>query len=117
MSTQIVKFWFWFLWSIDAVIAAIALYFFFSLAADDRIRSFNIVPWLLILVALAAVVGGSICCDRLGRARSPLFCFSCWQSREHLSPYFSSFSCLLIPIFTDSPDSHGNARPGTCQPL
>ena len=58
MSTQIVKFWFWFLWSIDAVIAAVALYFFFSLAADDRIRSFNILPWLLILVGQALYVAG-----------------------------------------------------------
>jgi hypothetical protein len=55
-----VKFWFWFLWCIDAVIAAVALYFFFSLAADGRVGSFNIVPWLAILAALAAVVGGSV---------------------------------------------------------
>src|SRR5205814_2391520 len=67
MSTQIVKFWFWFLWSIDAVIAAVALYFFFSLAAGDRIRSFNILPWLLILAALAAVVGGSIWLRSIGQ--------------------------------------------------
>jgi hypothetical protein len=55
-----VKFWFWFLWSIDAAIAAIALYFFFSLAAGGRVGSFNILPWLVILAALAAVVGGSV---------------------------------------------------------
>ena len=61
------KFWFWFLWSIDAVIAAIALYFFFSLAADERIRSFNILPWLLILAGLAAVVGGSIWLRSIGQ--------------------------------------------------
>ena len=54
------KFWFWFLWSIDAVIAAVALYFFFSLAGHDRIGSFNILPWLVILAILAAVMGGSI---------------------------------------------------------
>jgi hypothetical protein len=54
------KFWFWFLWSIDAAIAAIALYFFFSLAAGGRVGSFNILPWLAILAALAAVVGGSV---------------------------------------------------------
>jgi len=62
-----VKFWFWFLWSIDAAIAAIALYFFFSLAAGDRIRSFNILPWLLMLAALAAVVGGSIWLRSIGQ--------------------------------------------------
>jgi len=54
------KLWFWFLWSIDAVIAAVALYFFFSLAAGGRVGSFNILPWLVILAALAAVVGGSV---------------------------------------------------------
>ena len=53
------KFWFWFLWAIDAVIAAVALYFFFFLAAGGRIGSFNILPWLAILAALTAVVGGS----------------------------------------------------------
>ena len=61
------KFWFWFLWSINAFIAAVALYFFFSLAAGDRIRPFNILPWLMILAALAAVVGGSIWLRSIGR--------------------------------------------------
>ena len=54
------KFWFWFLWSIDAFIAVVALYFFFSLAAHGRVGSFNILPWLIILAVLAAVVGGSV---------------------------------------------------------
>jgi hypothetical protein len=35
---DIVKFWFWFLWSIDGVIATVALYFFFSLAAGGQGR-------------------------------------------------------------------------------
>jgi hypothetical protein len=55
-----VKFWFWFLWAIDTVIAAVALYFFFSLSAGGRVGSFNIVPWLAILAVLASVVGGSV---------------------------------------------------------
>ena len=54
------KFWFWFLWFIDAVVAAGTLYFFFSLAAGGRVGSFNILPWLAILAALAAVLGGSV---------------------------------------------------------
>ena len=54
------KFWFWFLWSIDAVIAAVVLYFFFSLAGHGRIGAFNILPWFIILAVLAAVVGGSL---------------------------------------------------------
>ena len=61
------KFWFWFLWSIDAVIAAVALYFFFSLAGHGRIGSFNILPWLVILAILAAVLGGSIWLRSVGQ--------------------------------------------------
>jgi hypothetical protein len=56
----VVKFWFWFLWSIDAVIAVVVLYFFFSLAAHARVGSFNILPWLIILAVLTAVVAGSV---------------------------------------------------------
>jgi hypothetical protein len=55
-----VKFWFWFLWIIDAVIAAVAFYFFFSLSAGGNVGSFNILPWLAILAVLAAVLGGSV---------------------------------------------------------
>ena len=70
------KFWFWFLWAIDGVIAAVALYFFFSLAAGGRVGSFNILPWLVILAALAAVVGqrlvalrrAACCCDHYSPA-------------------------------------------------
>ena len=54
------KFWFWFLWAIDAVITAVALYFFFSLSAGGNVGSFNILPWLIILAVLAAVLGGSL---------------------------------------------------------
>ena len=61
------KFWFWFLWAIDAVIAAVALYFFFSLTAGGRVGSFNILPWLAILAALAAVVGGSVWLRSIGQ--------------------------------------------------
>jgi hypothetical protein len=46
--------------AVDAVIAAVPLYFFFSLAAGGRIGSFNILPWLAILAALGAVTGGSV---------------------------------------------------------
>jgi hypothetical protein len=63
------KIWFWLLWWIDAVIAAVALYFFFSLAAGGNIGSFNILPWLAILGALAAVIGGSVWLRSVGAAR------------------------------------------------
>ena len=61
------KVWFWILWCIDAVVAAVALYFFFSLAASERVGSFNILPWLAILAALAAVVGGSVWLRSVGQ--------------------------------------------------
>ena len=60
LKIGVVKFWFWFLWAVNAVIAAVALYFFFSLSAGGRVGSFNILPWLVILGVLAAVVGGSV---------------------------------------------------------
>jgi hypothetical protein len=61
------KFWFWFHWCVDAVIAAVALCFFFSLVAGGRVGSFNILPWLAILTALAAVVGGSVWLRSIGQ--------------------------------------------------
>jgi hypothetical protein len=61
------KIWFWLLWWIDAVIAAVAVYFFLSLAAGGNIGSFNIVPWLAILAALAAVVRGSVWLRSVGQ--------------------------------------------------
>jgi hypothetical protein len=62
-----VKVWFWFLWCVDAIVAAVALCFFFSLAAGGRVGSFNIVPWLAILAALGAVVGGSVWLRSVGQ--------------------------------------------------
>jgi len=62
-----VKVWFWILWCIDAVIATVALYFFFSLAGGGRVGSFNILPWLAILAALAAVLGGSVWLRAVGQ--------------------------------------------------
>ena len=62
-----VKFWFWFLWFIDAAVAGVALYFFFSLATSGRVASFNILPWLAILAALAAALGGSVWLRSVGQ--------------------------------------------------
>ena len=61
------KFWFWFLWSLDAVIAVVVLYFFFSLAGHGRLGAFNILPWLFILAVLAAAVGGSLWLRSVGQ--------------------------------------------------
>jgi hypothetical protein len=40
---------------------------FFSLAASERVGSFNILPWLAILAPLAAVVGGSVWLRSVGQ--------------------------------------------------
>jgi hypothetical protein len=58
---------FWLLWAIDAVIASVALSFFFAGLADRSVSSFNIVLWITTLIALAAVVGGSLWLKSTGR--------------------------------------------------
>jgi hypothetical protein len=49
---------FWTLFSIDALVAAVVLFFFFAGLGDGSVSSFNIRLWLGILAALAAVIGG-----------------------------------------------------------
>ncbi|GAB2553872.1 osmoprotectant transporter permease [Spirosoma areae] len=49
---------FWILWSIDAVIALIFVYFFFEGMGDGSISSFNGGLWFLILAVLGAVLAG-----------------------------------------------------------
>lgn len=51
---------FWIPWSIDAIVAAIFVYFFFVGIADGSVSSFNIVLWLAILIGLASVLAGSL---------------------------------------------------------
>jgi hypothetical protein len=58
---------FWLPWAVDAVVAAIAVYFFFVGVADGSVSSFNIGLWLCILAALAVEVGGSLWLKTHGR--------------------------------------------------
>jgi hypothetical protein len=58
---------FWLLWAIDAVIASTALYFFVAGLADGSVSSFNMGLWITVLVALAAVFGGSLWLKSMGR--------------------------------------------------
>ncbi len=51
---------FWIFWGIDAIVALIALYFFFIGLADGSVSSFNMGLWLVLLVALAGVLLGSL---------------------------------------------------------
>ena len=60
---------FWSVWAIDAVIASIVLYFFFVGLADGSVSSFNIGLWLVILLGLAIVMGGSLWLKSTGRRR------------------------------------------------
>jgi hypothetical protein len=53
-----VKLLFWLLWTVDAVVAAVFVYFFFAGLADGSVSSFNIVLWSLILLGLAGILGG-----------------------------------------------------------
>jgi len=46
--------------AIDAVVAAIVVYFFIIGLGDGSISNFNSQLWLIILLALAAIVGGGV---------------------------------------------------------
>lgn len=51
---------FWVFWSIDAIVALIALYFFFIGLADGSVSSVNITIWAALLAALAALLIGTL---------------------------------------------------------
>ena len=59
---------FWTVWSFDAAIAAIAVFFFAWGLADGTVSSFNIGIWLLLLGAIGGVVGGSLWFRSKGRS-------------------------------------------------
>lgn len=58
---------FWFVWGFDALIATIVLFFFFSGLADGRVRAFNVGAWLILLLVVGGVVGGSLKLRATGR--------------------------------------------------
>ena len=60
---------FWIPWSIDLVVAVIAIFFFLLGLVDGSVSSFNMALWLLILCALAVIVGGSLALRSAGRTR------------------------------------------------
>jgi len=60
---------FWIPWSIDLVVAVIAVYFFFVGLADGSVSSFNMGLWLVILSALGGIVGGSLALRAAARTR------------------------------------------------
>ncbi|MBA4852987.1 osmoprotectant transporter permease [Emticicia sp. BO119] len=51
---------FWVFWGIDAIVALIAVCFFFTGLADGSVSSFNIGLWLIMLIVIAAVLSGTL---------------------------------------------------------
>ena len=51
---------FWILWGIDALVALVFLVFFSIGLQDGTVSSFNAGLWAMILLALGAIVGGSL---------------------------------------------------------
>ena len=59
---------FWLLWGFDALIALVVLYFFFTGLFDGSVSSFNMGLWLIILLGLTAIMGGSLYLFSAGRS-------------------------------------------------
>lgn len=51
-------YFFWILWSIDAFVALIFVYFFFTGLGNGSVSSLYIILWLAILISLTAVLLG-----------------------------------------------------------
>lgn len=51
---------FWILWIFNALICLVPLYFFFVGLGDGSITSRNLWMWFLILLVVAAIIGGSL---------------------------------------------------------
>ncbi|MBK8954449.1 MAG: osmoprotectant transporter permease [Saprospiraceae bacterium] len=53
---------FWILWIFDAIIALVALYFFITGLSDGSVGAFNMKIWILLLLGLVVILGGSYWC-------------------------------------------------------
>jgi hypothetical protein len=58
---------FWLPWGIAAVVTAIVFFFFCVGVADGSVSSFNIVLWVLMLLGVTGVTGGSLWLRKAGR--------------------------------------------------
>ena len=61
---------FWLSWVVNAVIAAIVLYFFFAGLSDGSVSSFNMLLWLGLLAGAGVVVGGSLLLRGSGKPKT-----------------------------------------------
>jgi hypothetical protein len=86
-------------WGIDAIVAAIALYFFFIGLADGSVSSFNIGLWFVILLALAGVLGGGFALHRSGRQPIALALVSLLAVPAILAGLFLLLIVILNPRF------------------
>jgi hypothetical protein len=63
---------FWIPWAIDAVVAAVAVAFFFIGIADGSVSSDNIALWMGLLAAAAVFVGGGLLLRSKGHRRAAI---------------------------------------------
>ena len=69
------------IYGFDVLIALVILYFFFTGIGDGTVSSFSILLWLVIVGALAAILGGSL-----------------WlKSHHHIISAFVTLLVLAIP--------------------
>lgn len=60
---------FWILWTFDALIALVALYFFLTGLSDGTVSEFNIKTWVLLLLVPFLILGGSYWCYTQGHMK------------------------------------------------
>ena len=51
---------FWILWGFDALVSLIVVYFFFVGLSDGSVSSRNMGMWLLLLLGVAVLMGGTL---------------------------------------------------------
>ena len=51
--------WFWILWSFNALMSLVPIYFFFEGMADGSIDAENMWMWLIILAVVGLILGGT----------------------------------------------------------
>jgi len=51
--------WFWILWAFNALMSLIPVYFFFIGLSDGSVDASNMGIWMIILLVVAAVMGGT----------------------------------------------------------